>query len=331
MNGTIRDLPIHCSTLDFGRPELSEEETSFYRRFGEEIVSLCRSAPKSVQTVSMLFLMEYSGVRLGEQPDFFANYYPPAWSILYRLSHEHDLPPERLNEADVTHAITGHAMAMFLHSLDDHLVDGQVSLTPLTLLLRSQAWTIMNRAFGRLAEGVPRGEETVRRFIDAYYSGVQDSEEPNSLDDYCDLFRKQMATWMIAPILLSTRLSGTSDFTRDIELAYGSFGIAWRLLDDVRDICEDMEKAARSSVYVCLPERLKTHWNQSAARNRNGNRDSANAVLTHILEHGVVDTIIRRICTELDAAASIVDAHKMTGLAREFRCLAEPLGTSGNT
>ena len=41
---------------------------------------------------------------------------------------------------------------------------------------------------------------------------------------------------MIAPILLSMKMTGISDFTRDIEIAYGSFGIAWRLLDDIRDI-----------------------------------------------------------------------------------------------
>jgi hypothetical protein len=57
-----------------------------------------------------------------------------------------------LDEGDVTNAVTAQSMAMFLHSLDDHLVDGQVSVTPLTLFLRSQAWTIMTRAFCNLAD-----------------------------------------------------------------------------------------------------------------------------------------------------------------------------------
>ncbi|MGA2465913.1 MAG: hypothetical protein ABSH06_16365 [Thermodesulfobacteriota bacterium] len=226
MKGRIRDFLLYCKTIDFGKGELSKMESTFYRRFSNEIVTLCRSLPESVQTDSILFLIQYSGVNLGDELDFFANYYPPAWSILYWLSHDYALPAKRLKEGDVTSAITAQSMAMFLHSLDDHLTDGQVSVSPLTLLLRSQAWTIMNRAFCNLAEGVPAGERTFRNFIDDYYSSIQDSKGLKSLDSYCDLFRRQMAIGMIAPILLSMKMTGLSDFTRDIEIAYGSFGIA---------------------------------------------------------------------------------------------------------
>ncbi len=331
MKGRIGDFLLHCESLDFGGRELSNLESTFYRRFGNEIISLCRSLPESAQTDSILFLMRYSGAKLGEKPDFFANYYPPIWSILYRLGHENDLPTERLTEGDMTNAVAAQSMAMSLHSLDDHLIDGQVSVTPLTLLLRSRAWTIMNNAAYSLAKRVPAGEETVRRFLDDYYSGFQDSEEPNFLDGYCDLFRRQMAIVMIAPVLLAMKMTGISDFARDIEIAFGSFGIAWRLLDDIRDIREDMGKGAKSSVYLCLPERLRTHWNHGTVGDRAGTRESAHVVLSHILEHGLVDTITERICTELESAASIVEAHKMTGLAREFRCLAHPLKNRDNS
>ncbi|MGO9571492.1 MAG: hypothetical protein ACLP5H_28550 [Desulfomonilaceae bacterium] len=236
MKSRIRDFLLHCNTIDFGKCKLSKMERTFYRRFSNEIVSLCRSLPKSVQTDSILFLMQYAGVNLGDALDFFANYYPPTWSILYWLSHDHTLPTERLKEGDVTNAVAAQSMAMFLHSLDDHLTDRQIPVSPLTLLLRSQAWTIMNLACCNLAEGEPAGERTVRSFIDDYYSSIQDSKGLKSLDSYCDLFRRQMAIGMIAPILLSMKLTGISDFTRDIEIAYGSFGIAWRLLDDIKDI-----------------------------------------------------------------------------------------------
>ncbi|MFH0824243.1 MAG: hypothetical protein V2B18_15935 [Pseudomonadota bacterium] len=314
MQGTIGEFLLDCESMDFGERELSNMERAFYRRFGNEIVSLCRSLPRSAQTDAILFLMRYSRSKLGEEPDFFAHYYPPIWSILYRLSHEKDLPRERLTEGDVTDAVTAQSMAMFLHSLDDHLVDGQVSVTPLTLLLRSRAWTVMNNAAHNLAGRVPAGEETVRRFLDDYYSGFQDSEEPNSLDGYCDLFRRQMAIVMIAPVLLSMKMTGNSDFARDIEIAFGSFGIAWRLLDDIRDIREDMEKGARSSVYLCLPERLRILW-----------KNGTEIILNHMVESRIVDDIKERICTELDKAACLVEVHKMTGLAGEFRCLAQPL------
>jgi hypothetical protein len=230
-----------------------------------------------------------------------------------------------LKKRDLTSAITAQSMAMFLHSLDDHLFDGQVSVSPLTLLLRSQAWTIMNLAFGNLAEGVPAGERTVRSFIDDYYTSIEDSKGQKNLDSYCDLFRKQMAIGMVAPILLSMKMTGISDFTRDIEIAYGSFGIAWRLLDDIRDIGDDIEKGAHSAIYLCLPERVRTHWGNNIFRNRAAAKDSTNAILNHILEYRLIDKIKERIFAELEKAASIVEAYGLKGLSREFRCLAHPL------
>jgi hypothetical protein len=330
MKKRIKDFLSYCEGIDFGKSELSKMESTFYRRFSNEILSLCQSLPESLQTDSMLFLMQYSRLNLGDELDFFANYYPPSWSIVYWLSHGYTLPAKRLKKEDVTNAVTAQSMAMFLHSLDDHLTDSQISVSPLSLLLRSQAWMIMNRAFCNLVDGVPAGEKTVRNFIDDYYSSSQDSQGPKSLDSYCDLFRKQMAIGMVAPVLLCMKMNGISDFTKDLEIAYGSFGIAWRLLDDIRDICGDIEKGAESSIYLCLPERVRTHWKNNILRNRAAAKATTKNIITHILERGIIDKIKERICAELQTAASIVEAHNMRGLAGEFRCLAHPFKECGS-
>ena len=242
MKSRIRDFLLQCKTLDFGKDKLSKGKSVFYRRFSNEIFSLCRSLPESAQTDAILFLMRYSRINLKDDLDFFGNYYPPAWSIIYWLSRDSNLPTKRLKKQDVVNAVAAQSMAMFLHSLDDHLTDGQVPVSILTLLLRSQAWTIMKKASFDLAKDVPNGERTVRIFLDDYYSSLQSAEGLECLDGYCDLFRRQMAIWMIAPILLSMKMTGISDLTKRIEVAYGSFGIAWRLLDDIRDIGDDIEK-----------------------------------------------------------------------------------------
>jgi hypothetical protein len=127
------------------------------------------------------------------------------------------------------------------------------------------------------------------------------------------------------------KLTGMSDFTRDLQIAYGSFGIAWRLLDDIRDIGDDMKKGSHSSLYYCLPVRLRTLWSPPNATNRAGGNNSARAILNYILERDLVERIKERICTELEAAASIVEAYDLPGLAREFRCLAHPLRNSGRS
>ena len=305
-------------------------EKAFYERFNVEILSLCKSLPNSVQTDALLFLTQYSGITLGEELDFFSNYYPPAWSILYWLSHYDTLAAKRLKARDVTSAVTAQSMAMLLHSLDDHLTDNQISVSPLTLLMRSQAWRIMNRAFCNLAEGLPGGNRKLRRFIDDYYSGIQDLEGPKSLDTYCDRFRKQMAMGMVAPTLLSMKMTGGSDFTRDLQIAYGSFGISWRLLDDIRDISDDMQKGAHSAIYLCLPKKLRTHWINCTLKNQGFAKAAQKCILSYILEHKVIVKVKDRICDELETAAAIVETHGLKGLAREFQCLARPLRRSGN-
>jgi hypothetical protein len=329
MKDRIRDLLLYCKTMDFGKGDLSKKERIFYRRFSKEILSLCRSVPPSAQIDAILFLMRYSGISLGGELDFFSKFYPPAWSILYWLSRDSTPYAKRLKNRDVTNAVTAQSMAMFLHSLDDHLTDRQVPVSPLTLLLRTRAWTIMDRAFLNLADGIPAARKTIQRFLDDYYSSIQDSNGPKSLDDYCDLFRKQMALGMVAPTLLSMKMTGMSDFTRDLQSAYGSFGISWRLLDDIRDIGHDIKKGSRSSLYYCLPEKIRTRWNPLNATNPAGANDSTRAILNHILERGLVDRVKERMCAELETAASIVEAYDLAGLAREFRCLAHPLRNNG--
>lgn len=320
----LEDFLLCCEAMDFGKVSLAREECLFYRRFGNEIFSLCRSLPKSAQTDAMLFLMHYSGVRLGDEADFFANYYSPIWSIIYWLNKDHRFARNQLTAEDVTNAITGHTMAMFLHSLDDHLTDRQVGVSPLTLLLRSSAWEIMNRAFFALSAGVQGGERIVRHSIDNYYSANQDSGQADSLEAYSDVFLRQMGILMPSPVLLSMKLEGTSDFTKNMETAYGSFGVAWRLLDDIKDIREDMKRAAESAVYLSLPDNLKSLWKDGLSGHQNTPNDSVNTVLEYVWQYGLIDSIRRRIVSELERATRIAQAHGLYGLASEFRCLASP-------
>jgi hypothetical protein len=121
---------------------------------------------------------------------------------------------------------------------------------------------------------------------------------------------------------LTKKITFGKKFTRDIQTAYGSFGIAWRLLDDIKDIKKDMVEGAKSSVYICLPENLKNLWDKNT---ENKNSGCAKVILDYVLENSLIDRIKERICSELESAASIADRCNMTGLAGEFRCLLKPL------
>jgi hypothetical protein len=324
MENSIADLLTSCSRIDFGPVNLSEEEKEFSRELNREILWLCKSLPGSTQTEAALFLLKYLRVSLDDGVNFVRYFYAPAWSILFWLMKSN--PGEtRLKQRDIQNAKTGHTMAMFLHAIDDHLTDQQVPVTHLTLLLRSQSWMLMNNAFSKLAAALDGGTEIAEHFIDDYYWSVYHSDGLESLDSYCDLFRKQMATALIVPVLIAKRKTADEEFARSIQAAYESFGIAWRLLDDLQDIEKDMMKGIHSSLYICLPGEIRTGWDQVKEEKADENGGSAGQVLNYVLASGIIDRIKQRICSELESAALKVDSWDMTGFADELRCLLRPL------
>jgi hypothetical protein len=312
------------SGFDFGTVSLSNDQIVFHREMNDEIISLCRSLPKSSQTSAFMFLMNYSGISFGSELNFFRNYYAPAWSVIYWIAKSSVFSKE-LKRKDIDAGLTVHSMAMFLHSLDDHLNDGQIPVSHLVLLLRSQSWCRMNSAFERLSDGVDGGSEIVQNLIDGYYGSIAEPEVPGSLDDYCDFFIKQMGTWLIVPVLLTKKIGAGDKYTDGVRTAYGSFGIAWRLLDDIRDTEKDMLQGLHSSVYICLPEDIKKLWDKAPREEVDRNSRNAKTISNYVSEHKIIEGIKERICTELKSAASIADSLKIPGLAHEFHCLLRPL------
>jgi len=329
MEAKNKDLVSNCSEIDFGDVNLSDEEKEFRSEINKEVISLCESLPKSTQTDALLLFMRYFQIAFGQEPSFFTNYYTPSWSIIYWLIQS---CPEgkRLELKDIKTAKTAHSMALLLHPVDDHLNDNewpQWPATHLALLLRSQLWMNMNNAVNNLAYGIDGGEEIVRGFLDDYYSSIRNSKEILSLDSYCDLFRKQMATGFIAPVLIMKKMAANEEFDHAIQTAYGSFGIAWRLLDDLNDIETDMKKGVHSSVYTFINDNIKNLWNKTIDEK---NHDIHRKILDYVMSNGIIERIKKRICDELDSAALIADECNMTGLADEFRCLLKPIKNSLN-
>jgi hypothetical protein len=324
MEGSIAGLLSFCSLVDFGPVNLSREEEAFRSELNREMVSFCRSLPRSVQTEAALFLLQYLRTSFGGGLNFVNYFYTPAWSILFWL-HRSCPESKKPDPKYVKDAKTGHTMAMFLHAFDDHLSDGQLPVTHLALLMRSQSWIIMNRAFERLARGVKEGPAIVRDFIDYYYSSIGTSHGTESLDSYCDLFRRQMATWLIVPVLMAKRMDRYEEFVSSVQAVYSSFGIAWRLLDDLQDIEKDMKKGTHSSLYACLPDEIRKGWDRVKDEKADEWGGHAGQVLNYVLTNGVIDTIRRRICSELESAASKADSCDMAGFADELRCLLRPL------
>ncbi|MBN2158240.1 MAG: hypothetical protein JW807_02505 [Spirochaetes bacterium] len=316
-----RSILGRCAAVGFGPVDTSGAAV-FYQRLNGAVMDFCRSLPESARAGAMIFLMEYAGLRIGEPLDFFKNFYPPAWTVLYWLASASGAPVP-LSGEELDPAIGGHAMAMQLHSLDDHLVDGEVPATHLTLMVRGEMWRRMNACIEPFAAPVPGGAEAARRSIDDYYAGMSGANAPVTLDDYCSLFRRQMGTWTVMPVLTAMRC-GDGGFAVSLKGAYESFGIAWRLMDDLHDLEEDIARGARSAVHVCLDPEGRELWD-SFHRGKKGGGAGIGDLCAMIDEWGIIETLKGRIVHELDNAASTAERLGMAGLAQEFTALAAPL------
>jgi hypothetical protein len=317
MNDKSEDLLNLCSGIQFGAVDLSPGEKEFCNKLNIEVISLCKSMPDSTQTDALLFAMKYLQTSFEENLNFFQYFYVPAWSIIYWLI-EFGSKEKKLKQEDIRNAITAHSMAMLLHPLDDQLNDGELPVTHLSLLLRSQAWEIMTNGLKRLADGVKSGERIIGDFINRYYSGISSSKRIESIDEYCDGFRNEMCTWLIVPMLLTRKITANQSFSDAILKAYESFGIAWRLLDDIQDLEIDMFNQTHSSVYFCLPEKDKRIWDKTSGRKR---VDSKKNLLNYIHQNKIIDVIRARIIRELEYAADVAYQSDMTGLANEYNGL----------
>ncbi len=319
-SGSILD---QCSAISFGSVDIGAAE-DFYRRLNGPIMALCRSLPESMRTKAMMFLMEYGRIAVGEALDFFKHYYAPSWSALYWTAAAPGAAGT-VSEQDLDDALRCQAMAMFLHSFDDHLVDGGVAASHLTLLLRSQAWRFMMESIGRFCEGLEGGSDMAAGLINDYYGAITEKETPKDLDGYCELFRKQMATWVVMPSLCAMKSGRSGEFTAALRCSYESFGIAWRLLDDIQDLEEDMADGTHSAVYVCLDDKGRVLWDKRGQSKGKGADRRVERIYAMVRDGKIIERIAARIVAELDNAATLADTIGLRGIGDEYRALAGPV------
>lgn len=324
MKYSAKSINSIAESLVFGEVILSETEKDIYEILNSKFILLCRSLPEFMQNPAMFFLLDYFRIRVGEPVDFMYYYYKPLWTIIYRIT-ESGTRAHELTNSELDTAMLGEAMSLFLHSLDDHLNDGEIPSSHLMLLLRSQAWLLLNNAIAGFAD---KKEELdiADLLINDYYKGVCSINEPSTLDEYCDRFRKEMSTMNIMPLLAAQKITRNTDFTEKIKYAMESFGIAWRILDDIQDVEEDMASGTHSALYYPLPENAKTLWD--AVRNNASGDKVAGAREEIFRELGrgrILDGLIERIVRELDEARKTVEALGMHGMAEQYRAIGAPV------
>lgn len=315
-------------SITFGQTPLTAAVEAFRHAMNAEIMAFLHSLPKSTQTDAVVFLLKHCRTPFLPRFNFFANYYSPSWSIIYWLE-EANTCGGALTPKETAYARTAHAMALFLHPLDDHLADGQLPPSHLHILLRSQAWSRMMAALEQLSVGVPGGGEVVRSYIDNYYASIESLPSVADLEGYCSHFFKQMATGMIVPALMAAKISDAYEFAHALEKAYGAFGIAWRLLDDLQDMALDISTGSHSALYFSMSAEARRLWDRSSWEENSIKYEKIRAA---VFDEGVWKTIVERIGSELTSAAALLESIELDGLAEELRWLAKPfaVGRAGS-
>ncbi len=300
--------------LSFGTVSLSDATRSVHTMVNSAIPGLCRALPASQRTDAALFLMRYGSALRDGAPDYFRNFHAPSYTVLAHI-HTSSAAPHHAPDGALERAAAVQAMAMLLHSLDDHLNDGELPATHLALLLRSEAWRRYRAGIGELAGDDAISLALADDLLDAYYRGVTTRYRPDTLDAYMERFRDEMASGLAAPLILA-RLCGFDDESLlGIRRVYECFGVAWRLLDDIQDSDEDFAARRRTALYMALPAEGRVSWEK-------GER----TVLRSIMKScRAVERIRDAILELLGDGAQRAETLGMPGLSAEYREMAGPL------
>ncbi len=315
-----KDLFSICRELSFGEVVPGREEEALYKVLNEQILDLCRGLPQPMQSPGIMFMMEYSGLAPGETLDFYKNYYKPVWTIIYHISKKFE-PARSLTEREMETALKGQAMSLFLHSIDDHLTDGQIGTSHLMLLLRTEAWMRMTEAIESFSENNKEFKSIAEQLINEYYKGVCSLHCPKNFNEFCAQFKKEISTIYIMPLLTAKKLGSTDELMSDIKKCIASFGLAWRLIDDINDLEQDI-KGEHSGLYYSLPSTGRELWD-SIDTGKNGT--AAEQITKIITENRIIERITSQITEELKKASLIAGKHKMDELSRQYSVMRAPL------
>lgn len=304
------------TTPRFGAPALRDAALRVHALVNAAIPELCRALPPSQRTDAALFLMRYGSAMRDGAPDFFRNFHAPSYTVLAHIDSS-PAAPRSSPRGSLERAAAAQAMAMLLHSLDDHLCDGELPPTQLSLLVRSEAWRRYRHALGGLSDGDAAALALTDECVDAYYRGVTTDLRPASLESYMDRFRDEMATWLAAPLALARLRGFAEEELAGIRRACECFGIAWRLLDDLQDAEEDFAARRATALWAALPPSGRAAW-------ENGDREGARGAIE---SEGAAESLLCTIAGLLHEGAVIAEGLGMAGLAEEYRALAAPLDT----
>jgi hypothetical protein len=306
-----------CTRLNFGSIDLTAEQTALLGVMNRQIIELCRTLPKPLQDSAVLAVQRhFTGFQLANFMNFFTKFYVPSWSLIYWMQERQP----GLSAAELEQAVIAQGLAYFLHMLDDHIADGQIPISHLLLQLRTQAWIKFTGLVQALAAPVEDGDVLIQTTLDRYFQGIHEPIDPTNFNGYCELFRQQLSTTLVVPLVVAKR---TGCAIEPLQQSYEAFCIAWRLLDDLRDCDEDTFAGQKSGIYYALSPDYQAIWTVC----QGGDAASSHwAILRSYLEEAnVLKNLVQQTLGHLHQAQQLAQVADLAPYAQELQALALPL------
>ena len=299
--------------FDFGVPVLPPALLALRNTLQAQLSASLARLPPAMRDEAHSIIAVYSG----PSQAFFGLFYQPVWSFLHWVIAD---AAEPLPQAIVDDACTAQALALFLHLWDDHLCDGQLPTTQLSLQVRTDAWAAYLAAASRLALQVGAPQAEVDAHVSTYLSAIHMAESIDNLDDFCARFERQIAIWTLVPRLLGRAL-GNPQAGEELAAVLAAFCKAWRLMDDLQDVESDVLAGVESAAWQVLDPTGRAAWAECHRLSKPLGQLHAQAwalLLQQLDDGGAIARLLALSSGWLESAAALAETKQWPQLAAEI-------------
>ena len=298
------------TAVGFGAVEVAPEIAALRRELNEILSGVTERLPGPLGAEIRAVISGYCG-----DGDFYRLFYTPVWSFLHWAAVDRAPDAELLRTSRAAHALS-----LFLHLWDDHLCDGQLPLDLLRLHFRTLAWQRFASEGRRLCELSGLDPQAFDEHAAPYLRSLHAPAPVSDVDAYCRRFVEQVSIWTLVPRALGLRAGG-GEGSEGLRRMVEDFAVAWRLLDDVQDVHEDLLSEEATAVWLELDESGRGLWAECRRLTRAGGEldaESWGELSAHIRERGCLDGLLSRIDERLGDAARAAASRGWGDCVREL-------------
>ena len=301
------------TALAFGTAATPSELLALRQDLQTRLQDALNGLPPAMHQEALAMVEGYAGPSRA----FYGLFYQPVWSFLHWVVA--GATPTIASTA-LDDACTAQALGLFLHLWDDHLCDGQLATTPLSLQVRTDAWAAYTAAARRLAQHMGVASGWVDEHIATYLGAIHLPETITNVDDFCARFERQIAIWTLVPRLLGPAIGG-AQAGEDLAQVLSAFSNAWRLMDDMQDVEDDVLAGVESAVWQVLGADGRAAWTETHRQSKAlGRLDGASwaRLQSHLDAGGCIADLLVRTYAWLDTAAELAQKNHWCDLAIEI-------------